>query len=41
MKLSLHLPIEDVSQPNEFLTGTAVREMAHALEAAGADACGA
>ena len=38
MRISLHLPIEDVSQPGEFLTGAAVAELARAIEASGADA---
>ncbi|NML08421.1 LLM class F420-dependent oxidoreductase [Sphingomonas sp. G-3-2-10] len=39
MRISLHLPIEDVSQPDEFLTGEAVSSLARAIEASGADAC--
>jgi probable F420-dependent oxidoreductase len=38
MKFSLQLPITEINPPGEFQTGAAVREMAQALEKAGADA---
>jgi len=38
MKFSFHLPVDHVGQPDEFLTGAAIAEMAQALERAGIDA---
>ncbi len=38
MKFSFHLPVDHVGQPDEFLTGAAIAEMAQALDKAGIDA---
>lgn len=38
MKFSFHLPVDHVGQPDEFLTGAAIAEMAQALDRAGIDA---
>jgi probable F420-dependent oxidoreductase len=39
MKFSFQLPLDKVRQPDQFITGEAVTQMAQALEAAGFDAC--
>jgi probable F420-dependent oxidoreductase len=39
MKFSFHLPVDKVGKPEEFLTASAIAEMAQALESAGIDAC--
>jgi probable F420-dependent oxidoreductase len=38
MKFSLHLPVDHVHQPGEFLSASAIAEMANATEKAGIDA---
>jgi probable F420-dependent oxidoreductase len=39
MKISYHLPVEDVSQPDQFHTAAAIAEMVGAMEQAGMEAC--